>query len=391
MVDILIKGGTVITMDTGRRVITDGAVAIERDRILDLGETVDLEEKYTADRVVDASRKVVMPGLIDGHGHAGHSLVRSLGMHNNTWYKACEVIYAEASTEGFWEADALLLNLERLKFGTTCGVTFLGGGDSVMRVDNPKYALRHAQAIDKIGVRAFLAVGPRRPPFPRKYSEWSGSDRQDSMVSFDDQIENCRRIVAQSHGVGGGRVNVAIMFPTPHPERRPITGNELENLRYQSNAARAVSRDNGLLFTMDGHTQGTIKFCHEELGLLGCDALFSHSTELTPEEVRLCSDTGTSIAHNPSAVASIMGRCPVPELLDAGVKVMLGSDAGAPDRSYDMFRHMFQCMRYHRRHYRDARVLPPGKVLEMATIDGANALGLANELGSIEPGKTKGG
>ena len=66
---------------------------------------------------------------------------------------------------------------------------------------------------------------------------------------------------------------------------------------------------------------------------------------------------------------SIRGRCPVPELIDAGVTVALGSDGIAPDRSYDMFRHMFQCMHYHRRHFRDAGVLPHGKVLEMVTID----------------------
>ena len=66
---------------------------------------------------------------------------------------------------------------------------------------------------------------------------------------------------------------------------------------------------------------------------------------------------------------------------------MLGSDASAPDRSFDMFRHMFQCMRYHRRHYRDSRVLPPGKVLGMAPIDAAHALGVGGELGSLEPGK----
>jgi len=77
----------------------------------------------------------------------------------------------------------------------------------------------------------------------------------------------------------------------------------------------------------------------------------------------------------------------VPELLDAGVTVMLGSDATGPDRSYDMFRHMFQCMRYHRFYYRDPSVLPAGKILEMVTIDAARALGLEKELGSLEPGK----
>ncbi len=376
-----------ITMDPSRRVIEDGAVAVEGDTIIDVGGSKELGERYKADRVIDASRMVVMPGLMDGHSHAGHSLLRSLGYHNVTWYRACEVIYAQGSTESFWEADSLLLNLERLKFGTTCGVTFLGGGDSVMRTDDPVYAARHCDAAERVGVRTFLAVGPRRPPFPRKYSTWSGDARRDHMVSFGEQIETCRKVIEQNHGRADGRVNIAVMFPTPHPEVKPITGVELEDLKARTRAARGLSREKGLVFTMDGHTRGTIRFSHEELGLTGPDALFSHSTELTAEEIRICRETETRIVHNPSAVASIMGRCPVPELIDAGVTVMMGSDAGAPDRSFDMFRHMFQAMRYHRRHFRDSRVLPPGKALEMTTIDGARALGLEHELGSLEPGK----
>ena len=113
----------------------------------------------------------------------------------------------------------------------------------------------------------------------------------------------------------------------------------------------------------------------------------SHSVDLDEEEIRLVAATGTKIAHNPSANRSITGRCPVPELIDAGAVVGLGSDGTAPDRGYDMFRHMFQAMHYHRRHFRDPSVLPPGKVLEMATIDGAAALGMAEEIGSIEVGK----
>ena len=73
MADILVAGGWVITMDPGRRVIEDGAVAIGGDRILEVGSKREVEAKHQADRVIDASGKVVMPGLIDGHGHAGHS------------------------------------------------------------------------------------------------------------------------------------------------------------------------------------------------------------------------------------------------------------------------------------------------------------------------------
>ena len=89
----------------------------------------------------------------------------------------------------------------------------------------------------------------------------------------------------------------------------------------------------------------------------------------------------------PSAVASILARCPVTELLEAGANVCLGSDATAPDRSGDMFRHMQQAMHYHRRHFRDADVLPIGKVLAMCTIDGARAIGMEDRIGSLEVGK----
>lgn len=84
---------------------------------------------------------------------------------------------------------------------------------------------------------------------------------------------------------------------------------------------------------------------------------------------------------------SVQGRCPAPELMDGGVVVALGSDAPAPDRPFDMFRHMFMAMRLHARHFRDETVLPPARVLRMATIDGAKALSLDGEIGSIEVGK----
>ena len=93
------------------------------------------------------------------------------------------------------------------------------------------------------------------------------------------------------------------------------------------------------------------------------------------------------MAHNPSAVASILGRCPAIELMTAGATVALGSDATAPDRSADMFRHMQQAMHYHRTHFRDPSVLPAGRALAMCTIDAARALGMENRIGSIEQGK----
>jgi len=147
-----------------------------------------------------------------------------------------------------------------------------------------------------------------------------------------------------------------------------------------------LSKKYKLLFTQDGHTTGTVKFA-DDLGLLGPDALLSHATEFTDEEIAILARTNTRIVHNPSANAATRRRFQLVELLDAGVTVMLGSDGVAPDRSYDMFRHMFQAMRYHRFHWRDTNVLPAGKVLEMVTVDAARALGMEKEIGSLEAGK----
>jgi cytosine/adenosine deaminase-related metal-dependent hydrolase len=180
---------------------------------------------------------------------------------------------------------------------------------------------------------------------------------------------------------------IALLTPTIRPEHQTTMDAEtFVEAGRQAREVHALACERGLVFTQDGHGRGSIALSHE-LGILGPSTLLSHCTDLTEEEILLCGETQTRIVHNPSAVASILGRCPVQELLEAGVLVCLGSDATAPDRSGDMFRHMQQCMHYHRTHFRDPSWLPPGKVLEMCTIDAAKALGLEHEIGSLEAGK----
>jgi 5-methylthioadenosine/S-adenosylhomocysteine deaminase len=388
MCDYIIKHGTVITMDPARRVIEDGAVAVLGDRILAVGPTREITEAYFAAREIDASQMVIMPGLIDGHAHAGHALVKSLGADLlDSWNEACFKIYQEASDEEFWYADGLLSALERLKCGTTTSVNMLGGGDTIMRTDDPAYGERHCEAIEQIGIREFLAVGPGKTPFPRRYQSWDGSTPREVMVSFEKQMQTSEELIQRWHRRRNDRISICVSSPTIHPGRSFTNDTELEDLKYKANEARALSRKYGVLFTQDGHARGSIQFAHDQLDLLGPDVFLSHNIDLTPEEIEICRQTATNIVHNPSAIMSILGRCPVPELLDSGVTVFLGSDGVAPDRSYDMFRHMFQCMRYHRTYFHDPNVLPPGKVLEMVTIDAARGLGLEKEIGSLEAGK----
>ncbi len=386
MPDILITGGTVIPIDPARRIIPDGAVAITGDRIVAVGSRAELPTE--AGTVIDASGMVVLPGLIDGHAHAGHALMKTVGAGDGgVWNESVERAYTVGSTEAFWHAEAQLAALERLRFGVTTGVSLLGGGDSVMRTDEPGYADAHCDGVLGIGTRSVVAIGPTRPPHPRTYARWEGNTAREYPVSFAQQMETCATLIGRWHGTHGNRIRMAMLTPTIKREHvQNMPAELLEQSRGQVRAARAMSREAGVLFTQDGHGTGSVVIANE-LGILGPDALFSHATDLLAEEIALCAASGTRIAHNPSANASIMGRCPAPELLEAGAVVCLGSDATAPDRSGDMFRHMQQCMHYHRRHFRDPKVLPPGKVLEMCTIDAALALGMQDEVGSLEPGK----
>jgi 5-methylthioadenosine/S-adenosylhomocysteine deaminase len=386
MVDLLITGGTVITIDKSRRIIKDGAIAVDKGRIIFIGTAQTAINSYVAKRVIDATGKVMIPGLIDVHAHAGHGLIKTIAM-NSDWEEFCGKVYTSGSTPEFWYAEARLAALERLRFGVTCGVSLLGGGDTIMRTDDPVYADAHCQGVLEVGTRSVVAIGPTRAPHPLIYAKWNGDQSTNYSVDVDQQIATCEDILSRWHKVQNDRINVALLYPVLRNEHEEkMTKENYEEATRQAQHVRAISREANVIFTQDGHTGGSVKRAHD-LGLLGPDALLSHATNLSVEEIAICAETNTRIAHNPSAVASIYGYCPVIDLIDAGVTVGLGSDATAPDRSSDMFRHIQQLMHYHRTHYRDASYMPPGKALEMATIDGAVALGLGDELGSLEVGK----
>lgn len=385
MADLLITGGTVIAVDPGRRIIEDGAIAVADGRILAVGPRAEVEGAHDAPRRIDARGKAVIPGLIDVHAHAGHGLIKTMGMdQGNRWEEICGEVYTTGSTPDFWYAEARLAALERLRFGVTCGVSLLGGGDTIMRTDDPRYGDAHCRGVAEVGTRSVVAVGPTRAPHPLRYAN-GGADPRD--VDFDTQLATSLDLLSRWHGAHDGRLSVALLYPVLRDEHETdMAPADYADACAQARTVADAAREAGVVFTQDGHQRGSVRRAHE-LGLLGPNALLSHAIDLDEDEIDICAETHTRIAHNPSAVASIMGRCPAIELMARGVTVALGSDATAPDRSGDMFRHMQQAMHYHRRHFRDPSVLPPGKTLEMATIDAAHALGQGDRLGSLEPGK----
>ena len=386
MIDLLIRHVTAVTLDGDRRVLDDAAIAIADGRIAAIGPDAEVAPHHPATEEIDGRGMVAIPGLIDCHSHAGHGLVRSLGAGDGAaWFAACGEIYARGSTPAFWRAEARLALLERLKAGITTCMTLLGGGADVMRTDDPAPGDAHCMATRESGLRTILAVGPNRRPFPHRYRRFRDGGADEIELGFARQMEVSEDLARRWNDVLGARTGIALSLPV-YDAREMRDGDAQAEIRAMAGKVAGLRERLRLLVTQDGHREGSVALARE-LGLLGPFALLAHSVDLTAEDIEALRATDARVVHNPSSVMSIYGRCPAPELIAEGITVALGSDAAAPDRGYDMFRHMAFCMHYHRRHFRDPAWMPPGKVLEMATLDAARALGLAEELGSLEAGK----
>ncbi|HEV2127585.1 MAG TPA: hypothetical protein VGR22_03090 [Thermomicrobiales bacterium] len=177
MLDLAIHNGTVITMDPDRRVLDTVAIGIRDGRIVQIESDSSALEQ--ANEVIDAKGDIVMPGIVDTHGHAGHSLTRGLGegLDEGGWMKIVEHLYFQASDVAFWEAESRLAALQRLRFGVTTSVSMTG---SSPRVDDARYAVAASTGYREFGLRHIVAAGPPNGPWPRRYTERhpDGSSRE---------------------------------------------------------------------------------------------------------------------------------------------------------------------------------------------------------------------
>ena len=376
---LLIENGVILTMDSGRRVLDKGFVLVEDGRIAAVSAEAPAVSPET--QRIDAAGMVVMPGLIDTHAHAGHMLTKGLGSNSENWMTITGRIYAEATDPEFWAAEAALSAAERIKCGTTTAALLFGGGPDIMRTEAPGAAEAHLAAIAEMGVREVLAVGPNRPSAKSVYRTYDGEAYTECAVAPEKQLAVSATLIDAWAG-RDDRLRLALSLPV-------FSAAELEDEAAMrlSKLARQLAREKGVLLVQDGHRDGSIAANDARLDLFDSRSLLAHCVDLTGEDRAVLKRTGAKVAHNPSALMSVFARCPAPELLADGVTVSLGTDAAAPDRSFDMFRNMFQAHRYHARHFCDDAVLPPLQLLEMATIEGARALSMEDEIGSLELGK----
>lgn len=360
MADILIKGGYVVTMDPQRRVLNGGSVAVEGDRIT--GVAKEIREK--AEVVINARGKAVLPGLINAHTHLSMTLLRGVAddMSLMKWLETkIWPIEKNLKAEDCY-AGALLGCLEMIKSGTTCFADMYFHMEDV------------ARAVEESGIRGVLSYGIVELGDPKR--------RESELNKGEDLVKNW-------NGKAEGRI--LTMFG-PHA---PYTCSP-ECLTKVKELAKKydVGIHTHLSETRDDVKQMVKKYGKrpvkhlDSIGFLGPEVLAAHCVWLTENEIKLLRERGVKPVHNPVSNMKLgSGVAPVPEMLAAGIPVALGTDGAASNNSLDMFKEMKFAALLNKAYRLDPVAVPAMSALEMATVNGATALGLGGELGSIEVGK----
>jgi 5-methylthioadenosine/S-adenosylhomocysteine deaminase len=368
-VDLLLTHGTVVTMNREREVLADADVLIQDGRIARIGRG--LKVRGAARRVIDVAGQVVMPGLIHGHLHACQTLFRNHadGLELLDWLRERIWPYEAAHDADSMRASADLTFAELIQSGATAALDM-----GTVRHYDAVFESARDSGFRLTGGKAMMDTGHSLPAGLRETTEAS--------------LTQSLALLERWHGTQGGRLRYAFAprFVLSCTERllKEVSRLALEKgVRVHTHASEnptecdLVRQRIGL---------DNVAYFHS-LGLSGPHVTLAHCVWLTAEEQRLLRETGTVMCHCPSSNLKLAsGIAKVPELMDAGVHVCLGADGAPCNNNLDLFVEMRLAALLHK-----PRVgplgMPPLRVLEMATLEGARALGLEKEVGSLEEGK----
>ena len=358
--DILIQNGIVVTMDPRGALLDDGAVAIRDGAIVEIGESGTLAARYDAKQRIDARGMVVMPGIVNLHFHSDN-FSRGVGEHLGLeqWLDTIYYPMLAAMSPADVEKAGMLAYAEAIKSGTTCV------NDMYIKLT----AL--ADAAERIGIRAVLSS--------------EGAD----LVAGQESLEDNERALLERNGSAGGRISfrfgvewVPVCSPAYIRRCRELADRHGVGIHVHLNESKAEVE-----MCRASYGKPPVEHVHE-LGLLGPDVVAAHCVWLTDREIEILRETGTHISHNPVSNAKLgNGIARVVDFLAAGITVGLGTDDAPCNNNNDMFEVMKYASLFQKATHTDASLLPSAQVLKMATIDGARALGLEDQIGSLEPGK----
>jgi 5-methylthioadenosine/S-adenosylhomocysteine deaminase len=364
-VDLLIAHGTVITMDSARHVYDDGAIAIRGDSIVAVGPAQDLASRYDTARTIDARGELVMPGLIDGHTHAAMTLFRGLSddLPLNDWLQ-----------KYIFPAEARNVTPDFVEWGTRLGILEMLRGGITTYADMYYFEDKVARVTKDAGVRGvlgetfidFAAPDNKSVPQMLAYTEnyikhWQGDPLITPAVA-PHSIYTCSTKTLQAAAALARRYHVPILI---HLAEAPFESD-------QSRAKYGLSPTAYL----------------ENIGFLGPDVTAAHCVWVDAGDRQVLATHDVGCVNNPSSNMKLAdGASPVVSLIAAGVPVGLGTDGAASNNDLDLFEEMDLAAKLQKLARMDPTALPAEQVVAMATINGARALHMGKEIGSLESGK----
>ena len=361
---LLIDGGTVVVMDESGLILEDAAVVVEGDRITAL--IARGGPRPTGARVIDATGHLVIPGLVNTHGHAAMSLLRGLAddLPLLTWLNDY-IFPAEAALVApdfvYW--GTLLSSVEMLKSGTTTFADMYYFRDDM------------ARATIDAGIRS--VTGPHVIGFPTP-------DFATPEASLADAAEFMERY--QDHPTVVPAVAAHALYTTPlEAVEAAFRLAERYDAPFQIHAVEDPSED----ATARERTGMGVVEALGSIGALRPGTVLAHSIYLSDEDIARIAAGGAGIAHNPQSnmKLGVARAAPVVAALAAGVPVGIGTDGPASNNDLDMFDEMDAAAKLQKFMLGDPAALPAETVFRMATMGGARVLNLHDEIGSLEPGK----
>jgi 5-methylthioadenosine/S-adenosylhomocysteine deaminase len=364
-VDLLVLGGTIVTMDQTRRIIDDGGIAITNGRIVAIGSRAEIEGRYRSRQRVSAQGKVLAPGLINGHTHVPMVLFRGL---------ADDLDLQEWLTKYIFPAEAKNVTEEFVRVGARLGLAEMIRGGTTTYCDMYYFEDAIADESAKAGVRGVL--GQTLIDFPVADNK-----------TFDEGLASVERFVARWKGH-----DLIIPAIAPHA---PYTVSE-EHLK----AARAFSDRTGAPIVI--HVAETKREVDDmvkakgaspvayldRIGFLNERVIAAHMVWPQGTDIAILQRRGVGVIHNPQSNMKLAaGVAPVPRMLKDGVLLGLGTDGAASNNDLNMWEEMDTVAKLHKVFTGDPKVISAQQAFELATIRGAQALHLEKEIGSLEVGK----
>jgi len=364
-VDLVVAGGMVLTADHDWNIYDPGAVAVDGGAIVGLGPRDEVEWAYRGRERIDTSGRLVMPGLINAHTHAPMTLFRGIAddLPLETWlYKY------------IWPAETKLLSPDFVRLGTQLAAAEMIRSGTVLFCDMYFFEDDIAEACKEAGIR--VVIGEALVDFPTANCQ-----------TPEDQLEYTEYLLSQWN-------DDPLVVPSVQPHSPYAASSELMQ------QARTLADEYDVPYLLHvAETRSEVQESIEkhgrtpvgrlaDLGLLGPTTVAIHGVHLTDEDIELLAQHGAGVVHCPESQLKLAsGFTPVPKLLEAGVKVALGTDGAASNNDLDMFGEMGTAARVHKMMAGDPTVVDARQALSMATLEAARVLGLDDELGSLEVGK----